>query len=80
VAELVGYLTGGQFAFVEQGGAGLAEDVAGDPGELAAAAGLTQFTRQIRGITPSAGRVREQRPGLPRGGGAAFEHAHGEQG
>jgi hypothetical protein len=43
VPELVGDLAGGQFAFVEQGGAGLAEYVAGDLGELAAAAGLAQL-------------------------------------
>ena len=44
VAELVGDLAGGEFAFVEQGGAGLAEHMAGDPGELAAAAGLAKLS------------------------------------
>jgi hypothetical protein len=33
----------GQFSLVEQRGAGLAEDVAGDPGELAAATSLAKL-------------------------------------
>ena len=43
MAELVGDLARGELALVQQGGAGLAEHVTGDPGELAAAAGLAEL-------------------------------------
>src|SRR5689334_16320718 len=41
VPQLVGDLSGRQLALVEEGGAGLAEHVAGHPGELATATRLT---------------------------------------
>src|SRR4051795_1495630 len=44
VTKLVGDLAGGEFAFVEQRGAGLAEHVTGHPGELAASAGLPKLS------------------------------------
>jgi hypothetical protein len=49
--------------------------VAGHPGELVAAAGLAELSREVGGVAPAAAAVREQRAIAAGGFATAFEHA-----